>query len=39
VHERPAGPTIIGGLFLLAGLAYRYWTARSPWSGRVSTVD
>ena len=25
VHERPAGPTVIGGLFLLAGLAYRYW--------------
>ena len=29
VHERPAGPTVIGGLFLLAGLAYRYWPARS----------
>ncbi len=27
VHERPAGPTLIGGLFLLAGLVYRYWPA------------
>ena len=29
VHERPAGPTVIGGLFLLAGLAYRYWPVRA----------
>jgi drug/metabolite transporter (DMT)-like permease len=29
VHERPAGPTVIGGLFLLAGLVYRYWPARA----------
>lgn len=29
-HEWPAGPTVIGGLFLLAGLAYRYWPARLP---------
>jgi drug/metabolite transporter, DME family len=29
VHERPAGATVIGGLFLLAGLAYRYWPARA----------
>jgi DME family drug/metabolite transporter len=28
VHERPAGATVIGGLFLLAGLAYRYWPVR-----------
>jgi drug/metabolite transporter (DMT)-like permease len=25
VHEWPAGPTVIGGLFLLGGLVYRYW--------------
>ncbi len=25
VHEWPAGPTMFGGLFLLAGLVYRYW--------------
>lgn len=24
VHELPAGPTLVGGLFLLSGLAYRY---------------
>jgi DME family drug/metabolite transporter len=29
VHERPAGATVIGGLFLLAGLVYRYWPARA----------
>ncbi len=34
VHERPAGPTIIGGLFLLAGLVFRYWPARSSPSRR-----
>lgn len=28
VHEWPAGPTVIGGLFLLAGLVYRYWPVR-----------
>ncbi|MGO9816355.1 MAG: DMT family transporter [Isosphaeraceae bacterium] len=25
VGERPAVPTLIGGLFLLSGVAYRYW--------------
>ena len=39
VHERPAGPTVIGGLFLLAGLAYRYWPARMTLARRVPTVD
>jgi drug/metabolite transporter (DMT)-like permease len=39
VHERPAGPTVIGGLFLLAGLAYRYWPARLPLARRVPTAD
>ena len=38
VHERPAGPTAIGGLFLLAGLAYRYWPARQALSRRVPTA-
>jgi DME family drug/metabolite transporter len=28
VGERPALPTIIGGLFLLAGVACRYWPSR-----------
>lgn len=28
VGERPAAPTLIGGLFLLAGVACRYWPAR-----------
>jgi DME family drug/metabolite transporter len=35
VHERPSVPTVIGGLFLLAGLAYRYWPARLPVARRV----
>jgi drug/metabolite transporter, DME family len=39
VHERPAGPTVIGGLFLLAGLAYRYWPARIPSPRHASTAD
>ncbi len=39
VHERPAGPTLIGGLFLLAGLAHRYWPARFSLARRVPTVD
>jgi DME family drug/metabolite transporter len=39
VHERPAGPTVIGGLFLLAGLACRYWPARLPLVRRVPTAD
>ena len=40
VHERPAGPTVIGGLFLLAGLAYRYWPARLTLATRrVPTSD
>jgi drug/metabolite transporter (DMT)-like permease len=39
VHERPAGPTVIGGLFLLAGLAYRYWPARMTLARRVQTAD
>jgi drug/metabolite transporter (DMT)-like permease len=29
VGERPAAPTLMGGLLLLGGLAYRYW----PWRG------
>ncbi len=28
VGERPAIPTLIGGLFLLSGVAYRYWPRR-----------
>ena len=28
VGERPAIPTLIGGLFLLGGVAYRYWPMR-----------
>ncbi len=39
VHERPAGATIIGGLFLLAGLAYRYWPARLTLARGVPTSD
>jgi drug/metabolite transporter (DMT)-like permease len=39
VHERPAGPTIIGGLFLLAGLAYRYWPARLSLARGMPTAD
>jgi drug/metabolite transporter (DMT)-like permease len=39
VHERPAGPTVIGGLFLLVGLAYRYWPARLSLVRRVVTAD
>jgi drug/metabolite transporter (DMT)-like permease len=39
VHERPADPTVIGGLFLLAGLAYRYWPARLTLARRVPTAD
>ena len=29
VHEWPTRPTIIGGLFLLIGLVYRYWPSRT----------
>jgi drug/metabolite transporter, DME family len=29
-HEIPTGPTLIGGLFLLAGLAYRSWPTQEP---------
>ena len=25
VHERPTVPTLVGGLFLLSGLVFRYW--------------
>jgi drug/metabolite transporter (DMT)-like permease len=39
VHERPAGPTVIGGMFLLVGLAYRYWPARLSLARRVVTAD
>jgi drug/metabolite transporter (DMT)-like permease len=39
VNERPAGPTVIGGLFLLAGLAYRYRPARMTLARRVPTAD
>ena len=28
VGERPAIPTLIGGLLLLSGVAYRYWPMR-----------
>lgn len=39
VHERPAGATIIGGGFLLAGLAYRYWPSRMAMAPRVPTAE
>lgn len=39
VGERPAGPSVVGGLFLLAGPAYRYWPTRSPVVHRVPTAD
>ena len=39
VHERPAGATVFGGLFLLAGLAYRYWPERRTLARRLPTVD
>ncbi|MGP0063038.1 MAG: DMT family transporter [Isosphaeraceae bacterium] len=39
VHEWPAGPTIIGGLFLLGGLVYRYWPSRMTSGCRVATTD
>jgi drug/metabolite transporter (DMT)-like permease len=39
VREWPAGPTVIGGLFLLVGLVYRYWPARMTLARRVPTVD
>jgi drug/metabolite transporter (DMT)-like permease len=39
VHEWPAGPSVIGGLFLLAGLAYRYWPARVRLAQRVRTAE
>jgi drug/metabolite transporter (DMT)-like permease len=29
VGERPAVPTLLGGLFLLGGVAYRYWPRRA----------
>ena len=38
VGEWPAGPTVVGGLFLLAGLAYRYWPARLPLARRSPTL-
>ena len=38
VGEWPAGPTVVGGLFLLAGLAYRYWPARLPLARRFPTL-
>jgi drug/metabolite transporter (DMT)-like permease len=30
VGERPAGATLVGGLFLLLGVAFRYWPSRRP---------
>ena len=39
VHEWPAGPTIIGGLFLLGGLVYRYWPLRMTLDRRVPTLN
>jgi drug/metabolite transporter (DMT)-like permease len=30
VHEWPATPTVVGGLFLMAGVACRYWPTRPP---------
>jgi drug/metabolite transporter (DMT)-like permease len=39
VHERPAVPTVIGGLFLLFGLTYRYWPARLRLARRVPTAN
>lgn len=39
VGEWPAGPSLIGGLFLLAGLAYRYAPMRLPLARRVRTTD
>jgi DME family drug/metabolite transporter len=38
VHEWPAGPTIIGGLFLLGGLVYRYWPSFMTSERRVATT-
>ena len=38
VHEWPAGPTIIGGLFLLSGLVYRYWPLRMTSDRHVTTA-
>jgi drug/metabolite transporter (DMT)-like permease len=35
VGERPAIPTMLGGLFLLSGVAYRYWPARLLRGGTV----
>jgi drug/metabolite transporter, DME family len=39
VHEWPAGPTVIGGLFLLSGLLYRYWPSRMTSEHMARTVD
>jgi len=39
VHEWPAGPTIIGGLFLLGGLVYRYWPSRTSSDCCVPTTE
>lgn len=39
VGERPAGASIVGGLFLLAGLAYRYWPIRSSVVHGVPTAE
>jgi len=35
VGEKPAIPTLIGGLFLLSGVAYRYWPLRPARAGEL----